>query len=226
MFGQDQKLALRRAEMVQRQLRRRGIRDERLLAVMGEVPREAFLPTSMQGHAYEDGAQPIGLDQTISQPYIVALMTESLELRPTHRVLEIGTGSGYQTAILSKMVEWVYSIERLEPLAELAQRTLDELDVSNVTLLVGDGTLGWPDGDCLMAGLPVPVAFERILCAAASLSVPAAWVRQLANGGRMVLPAGSREAQQLLRIDKAGDVLSRVPLCDVRFVPLIGQAGW
>jgi protein-L-isoaspartate(D-aspartate) O-methyltransferase len=153
-------------------------------------------------------------------------MTEALELRPTHQVLESGAGGGYQTAILSELVEWVYSVERLAPLAERARSTLEGLGVSNVTYHTGDGTLGWPAENSVPSDHPAPARFDRILCAAAGPTAPEAWTRQLAEGGRMVLPIGAREAQQLVRIDKAGDALHRHRLCDVRFVPLIGRAGW
>jgi len=216
MTSQSEKFAAGRAAMVEAQLRRRGIRDAQVLSVMGEVPREAFMPADMGPVAYLDGAQPIGLDQTISQPYVVALMTEALELAPAHRVLEIGTGSGYQTAILARLAGHIYSIERLAELAETARSVLETLGIDNVTVHVGDGTLGWAE----------EAPFDRILCAAAAPEVPAAWVAQLADGGRMVLPVGPRESQQLLLVGKRGEALTRKRLCDVRFVPLLGQDGW
>lgn len=202
--------------MVQHQLRARGIDDGRVLDLMAEIPREAFMPPERRHTAYCDGAQPIGLGQTISQPYVVALMTQALNVRPDHRVLEIGTGSGYQTAILARLADHVYSIERLEDLTARARKVLRRLQVDNVTLHVGDGTLGWDRH----------APFDRVLCGAGSPDVPPDWIDQLADGGRIVLPVGSRQHQQLIQVDKRGDRIERSSLCEVRFVPLIGQQGW
>jgi protein-L-isoaspartate(D-aspartate) O-methyltransferase len=216
MNGESGKSARRRAEMVEHQLRRRGIRDERVLAVMADLPRELFLPADHQHASYDDGAQPIGLGQTISQPYIVGLMTDALDVRPSHRVLEIGSGSGYQTAILARLAKWVYGVERLEELAARAAVTLAALGDANVTLRVGDGSLGWPE----------QAPFDRILCGAGSPDVPPSWAEQLVDGGKIVLPIGPQDRQQLIRIDKASGKLTRTVLCEVRFVPLIGEQGW
>jgi len=174
------------------------------------------MPAASEALAYLDSPQPIGLGQTISQPYVVALMTEALQLAPTHRVLEIGAGSGYQTAILARLAKHVYGIERLAELAERTRSVLGDLGIDNVTIHVGDGSLGWPD----------EAPFDRILCAAAAPEVPDAWVAQLADDGRMVLPVGSRDSQQLLLLGRRGGKPTRKRLCNVRFVPLLGQAGW
>jgi protein-L-isoaspartate(D-aspartate) O-methyltransferase len=216
MAPTDEKHAFRREMMIAEQLRQRGIHDERVLAAMAAVPRERFLPADRQDAAYEDGAQPIGDGQTISQPYIVALMTQELDPHPTHRVLEIGVGSGYQTAVLARLVKHVYGVERLGDLADRARRTLAAMDIANVTLSVGDGTLG----------LPAEAPFDRILAAAAGPDIPPSWIDQLAPGGRIVAPVGERSTQELIRMDMHGDRLTKTKICDVRFVPLIGKQGW
>ena len=210
------RFAARRAKMIDEQLRRRGIHDPRVLSVMGELPREAFMPSEQRRAAYRDGAQPIGRGQTISQPYVVALMTRALDVQPAHRVLEIGTGSGYQTAILARLAHHVYSIERIDELSQAAGDVLRSLDIENVTLRVADGTLGWPEQG----------PFDRILCGAGSPDVPASWVDQLAEDGCIVLPAGPRDHQQLFKVSVCRGKLERTHLCDVRFVPLIGAQGW
>ena len=174
------------------------------------------MPAEQQHAAYIDGAQPIGHGQTISQPYVVALMTQSLDVGPNHSVLEIGTGSGYQTAILARLAHHVYSVERLGELAASAREVLERLGITNVTVHVGDGTLGWREH----------APFDRILCGAASPDMPTSWIDQLIDGGRIVLPVGSRDYQQLIRVDKQGDRIQRTDLCAVRFVPLIGEEGW
>ena len=201
-----------RLEMVEQQLRQRGIRDERVLRVMAEIPRHFFVPDAWRSAAYDDGPLPIGEEQTISQPYIVALMSESLELQGTETVLEIGTGSGYQAAVLSRLAKQVYSIEIIPHLAETARARLAALGYSNVTVLVGDGNLGWPQ-----AG-----AYEAIMITAAAPHIPPALLEQLADGGRMVLPmAVNGDEQQLLRLRKQGDTVTREDLGAVRFVPLV-----
>lgn len=212
--GQDHKTDFRtaRLNMVERQLRQRGIRDERVLQAMGEIPRHLFVPESWRSWAYVDGPLPIGEEQTISQPYIVALMSESLELQGTETVLEVGTGSGYQAAVLSRLAKQVYSIEIIPQLAETARTRLAALGYTNVTVIVGDGNLGWPQ-----AG-----PYSAIMVTAAAPQIPQALLDQLAEGGRMVLPVVVNEGeQQLLRLRKQGNVITRENLGAVRFVPLV-----
>ena len=180
------------------------------------VPREQFVPPQYQRQAYEDQPLPIGLGQTISQPYIVALMLQELDPRPEHRVLEVGAGSGYQTALLARLVQHVYAIERLPELSERAMAALTHLAVGNVTLCTRDGSLGWAD----------QAPFDRIICGAASPDVPQPWIDQLVDGGRIVLPLGGIEFQTLTVVTKTPKGLVRRPVTQVRFVRLIGQEGW
>jgi protein-L-isoaspartate(D-aspartate) O-methyltransferase len=198
-------------------LRRRGISDKSVLRAMDEVPREHFVTAELTDRAYADQALPIACGQTISQPYVVAYMTEQLELEPRHRVLEIGTGSGYQAAVLSRIVREVVSIERYRTLADAARSRLKTLGYSNVTVLAGDGFAGAPDR----------VPFDRILITAAAETIPEALVDQLAEDGRMVLPLGPRSGPQyIVKLTKTrGGELAREELIAVRFVPLVaGQA--
>jgi protein-L-isoaspartate(D-aspartate) O-methyltransferase len=181
-----------RQQMVQEQLMTGGIKDERVLAAMAKVPREEFVPADQRGDAYEDGPLLIGYDQTISQPYIVAFMTEQLRPTPSDRVLEIGTGSGYQAAILAELVADVYTIEIVEPLAKTAEATLQRLGYNNVHLKVGDGYRGWPE----------EAPFDAIIVTCAPDKVPQPLVDQLKDGGRMVIPVGERFAQQLYLLKK------------------------
>jgi protein-L-isoaspartate(D-aspartate) O-methyltransferase len=201
-----------RARMVATQIAARGIEDARVLDAMGEVPRHRFVPASLADHAYEDRPLPIGHDQTISQPYIVALMTELSRPDPGARALEIGTGSGYQAAVLSRLVSHVYSIELVEPLATAAAERLRTLGYENVTVRAGDGYRGWPD----------QAPFDVILVTAAPDEVPPALVEQLAPGGRMVVPVGPQSAVQELRlIEKGRDGrVSARDVLPVRFVPM------
>lgn len=202
-----------RARMVERQLRARGIRDPRVLAAMGTVPREAFVADELRGSAYDDGPLPIGSGQTISQPYVVALMIEAARITPGSRVLEVGAGSGYAAAVLSRIAGRVFAIERHEPLATAARQRVAALGYDNLTILEGDGTLGW------VAEAP----FDAILVAAAGERVPEALKHQLAHGGRLVAPVGSPSRQVLVRITRTGAESWREDdLGGVRFVPLIG----
>ncbi len=200
------------------ELRRDGISDERVLAAMAAIPRDRFVPYHLQPHAWKNVALPIGLDQTISQPFVVAAMTAALALRPEDRVLEVGTGSGYQTAILAQLAAHVASIERHARLAAGATATLRDLGIHNIAIQIGDGTLGWPER----------APFDRIVVTAAGPAVPPALLDQLSpDSGRLVMPVGPHDAdQQLILIVREADELHRHGLGPVRFVPLIGQAGW
>ncbi len=205
-----------REHMVENQLVRRGIKDKRVLDAMRQVPRHLFIPEDMRGVAYSDGPLPIGQGQTISQPYIVALMTELLELTGQEKVLELGTGSGYQAAILSRLASQVYSVERHAALAEQAEEVLAKLGYDNVVIRVGDGTLGWPEH----------APYEAIIVTAAAPDIPQPLTDQLTDGGRLVAPVGSRWSQVLAKITREGDTLTREQLTPVAFVPLVGEHGW
>src|SRR5947207_741920 len=185
-------LARERQRMVQEQLMPRGIHERRVLAAMAKVPREEFVPPESRAASYEDGPLPIGYDQTISQPYIVAFMTEQLRLKPSDRVLEIGTGSGYQTAILAELVPEVYTIEIVEPLAKNAEATLQRLGYKDVHVKAGDGYKGWPEA----------APFDAIIVTCAPGRVPQPLTDQLKDGGRMIIPVGERFAQELYLLDK------------------------
>ena len=200
--------------MVQQQLKARGIKDERVLAAMTRVPREEFVPADERGEAYEDGPLPIGHGQTRSQPYIVAFMTEQLRPKPNDRVLEIGTGSGYQAAILAGLVAEVYSIEIIGPLAKDAQATLQRLGYKNVHVKVGDGYKGWPEA----------APFDAIIVTCAPDKVPQPLVDQLKDGGRMVIPVGERFAQQLYLLEKKNGQMKESVILPVRFVPMVREA--
>lgn len=208
-----------RKKMVDSQIRSRGVRDERVLQAMEKVPRHFFVEEGLQDQAYSDHPLPIGERQTISQPYIVALMTEALELTGTEKVLEIGTGSGYQAAILAELADRVFSTERIARLADRARKILDTLRYSNVLIKVGDGTQGWKD----------EAPFDGIIVTAGAPKVPKPLVEQLAVGGRLVIPVGDRFSQNLLRVvrlsEDPGDV-DEVDLGGCRFVDLIGEHGW
>lgn len=202
-----------RREMIALQLLPRRISDSRVLAAMGEIPREIFLPHDNRDVAYDDGAQSIGDGQTISQPYIVAWMSQLLDVRPAHKVLEVGTGCGYQTAVLCRLVNHVYTIERIARLADTAQANLASLKLSNYSLRVGDGSRGWPD----------LAPFDRILCAAAPAGIPPDLVEQLSPGGRLVLPVGPRGKQEMTVVTKDAQGTTKVEsMGAVAFVPLIG----
>ena len=207
-----------RDDMVRRQIAARGVRDRRALEAMLTVPREVFVPERMAEFAYDDTPLPIGEEQTISQPYVVALMAEALELGPADKVLEIGAGSGYAAAVLSRIAREVWAIERLESLARQAWERMERLGYTNVHIMHGDGTLGWPEH----------APYDGIAVAAGGPEVPQALLDQLARGGRLVIPIGpDPRTQSLIRVrHRADGTYAREDLGGVRFVPLIGAQGW
>ncbi len=205
--------AAQRRQMVQQQLLTRGITDARVLAAMAKVPREEFVPAESRAASYEDGPLPIGYAQTISQPYVVAFMTEQLRPKPTDHVLEVGTGSGYQAAILAELASEVYSMEIVEALAKTAETILQRLGYKNVHLKTGDGYKGWPE----MA------PFDAIIVTCAPDKVPQPLVDQLKESGRMVIPVGDRFAQQLYLLEKSNGQLKQSATLPVRFVPMTGE---
>jgi protein-L-isoaspartate(D-aspartate) O-methyltransferase len=188
---------------------------------MAEIPREEFIPQSWQSQAYADGPLPIGMGQTISQPYIVALMTQELRVNRDCEVLEIGTGSGYQTAVLSKLVKKVYTIERFAQLSESAQAVLGRFGVNNVEFYVGDGSCGWPK-----SRLPASRCFDRIMITAAVPKIPEPLAKQLADGGLIVAPVGYGGVQKLVACEKKANKIIERLICDVRFVKLLGEYGF
>lgn len=208
--------AAQRAEMIEKQLRRRGVTDDAVLAAMLAVPRHEFVPEELRSRAYEDAPLPIGGGQTISQPYIVAAMTLALRLRPTDRALEIGTGCGYQAAVLSLLAKEVITIERMPELASAASEKLANLGYLNVHVHCGDGTLG----------LPEFAPFDAILVAAAAPAPPAPLLAQLAEGGRMIVPVGDADNQELQLVEKRAGAFSTKMLESCRFVPLVGHHAW
>lgn len=212
----DEAFALERDRMLEDQLRRRDITDRRVLAAMRQVPRHRFVRPADRHLAYADAPLPIGKLQTISQPYIVALMTQWLEPQPDDQVLEVGTGSGYQAAVVARLVRRVITVERIPELAAQARKILTELGVLNVEVVEGDGTCGYPD----------EAPYAGILVTAGAPSVPEALRQQLAEGGRLVLPVGSRDGQMLERWTRGGDDFHRERIAPVAFVPLIGEQGW
>ena len=205
-----------RERMVNSQLMSRGIVDQRVLHAMRTIAREVFVPTEWKASAYDDRALPIGHDQTISQPYIVAYMTELLRVEPRSRVLEIGTGTGYQTAVLATLGQHVYTIERIAALSEVAGLILRDLAVNNVSLRVGDGTLGWCEEQ----------PFDRIMLTAGGPRVPGTLLDQLADGGILVAPIGSRHEQHIVRVTRRGPDFLQTQHLPCRFVKLVGQEGW
>jgi len=205
-----------RHRMVERQLAQRGISDERVLKAMREVPRHRFIPEDLWDMAYRDTPLPIGHGQTISQPYIVAYMTQMLHLKPDDRVLEVGTGSGYQAAILSLLTKQVYTIERLEELAERAEQVLKELNYTNILVQGGDGGYGWPEA----------APFDAIIVTAAAPEVPPPLIAQMADGAPLVAPVGPAGFQDLVRLTRQGGGTKVEYLTPVAFVPLVGEHGW
>jgi protein-L-isoaspartate(D-aspartate) O-methyltransferase len=207
-----------RAEMVDRYIAHRGVRSALVLAAMRSVPRERFLPEDLREFAYEDAPLPIAEGQTISQPYIVAMMTEALELAGGEKVLEIGTGSGYAAAVLSRIAKEVYTVERIGQLAEKSAALLGRLGYDNIHVLHGDGTRGWPDH----------APYDAIIVAAGGPQVPESLKAQLKIGGRLVIPVGAdQRLQELVRVTRvAEDEYATTELADVRFVPLVGAEGW
>jgi len=203
--------------MVESQIVARGINDRRLIDTMLKVPRHIFVEEAMASQAYNDTPLPIGEKQTISQPYMVALMTELLQLKGTDRVLEIGTGSGYQTAILAQLADRVYTIERIRPLALKARKALDSLGLLNINLRIEDGTCGWES----------EAPFDAIMVTAGAPDVPGHLIDQLSIGGRLVIPVGNQWEQVLVRVIKGADgTIIREESTNCRFVKLIGKFGW
>jgi protein-L-isoaspartate(D-aspartate) O-methyltransferase len=204
-------------QMIQQQVIDKGIRDERVLRALRAVPRDRFFPEGSRRDAFADSAAPIGLGQSISQPYIVALMTQRLDIQPGSRVLEIGTGSGYQTAILAHVAGQVYTVERLKPLLDQAFERLMSMNLRNIHYRYGDGTVGWPEA----------APFDRILITAGAPQLPRALLlSHLAEGGIAVLPVGPMEGQMLVEVRRHGQELITSNVCACRFVKLIGQEGW
>ena len=201
--------------MLIRHLQGRGIGDQRILTAFAEIPRERFISADLADQAYSDRPLSIGLGQTISQPYIVAEMVRQLQPRPHHRVLDVGSGSGYQTAILAKLVAEVYAVERFDALMQRAQDVLADLGIGNVTFSTRDGSLGWPER----------APFDGIICGAAAPDVPPSWREQLVDGGRIVAPIGPADAQELIVWERTGDTWRKFSVCGVRFVRLIGRQG-
>ena len=215
-MSQSADAAVARAEMVEKQLRRRGITDERVLAAMGRVPRELFVPDGLRRYAYDDGALPIGRRQTISQPFVVATICSLLDLHGTERVLDVGTGSGYQTAVLAELAAEVVSIERIAELADEARERLQGAGYSDVDVRVGDGSLGVPE----------LAPFDAIAVAAAAPDVPHALYDQLVDGGRLVVPRGSRRGQDLVLVVRTAEGPVERASIACRFVPLLGDEGF
>ncbi len=205
-----------RRRMVDEQLKARGITDERVLTVMAKVPRHLFVERGLEGQAYSDRALPIDQGQTISQPYMVAIMTESLELEGGEKVLDIGTGSGYQTAILAELAGKVFTVERLAGLAAKAKKALDEMGYRNIVFRVADGTIGWKDF----------APYDRIIVSAGAPKVPASLEEQLADGGILVIPVGDSVGQKLAVVRKVSGRTKVSRSCACTFVPLLGKEGW
>lgn len=205
-----------RIQMVEEQIKKRGIQDKKVISALLKIPREMFVPEELKIYAYEDTPLSIGEGQTISQPYIVALMTEALKLKGKEKVLEIGTGSGYQSAILAEIGCQVYSVERIEKLAERAKKVLEKLGY-DVKIKIGDGTLGWEEFS----------PYDRIIVTAAGPEIPDTLLSQLSdNEGRLIMPVGDRFIQDLILVIKKGKQIEKINLGGCQFVPLIGEKGW
>jgi protein-L-isoaspartate(D-aspartate) O-methyltransferase len=215
-FGRSPEFAEQRSGMVERQLRRRGIADERVLAAMGEVPREHFVPEQVRRSAYNDSALPIGYDQTISQPWVVAAICEALRLDGDESLLEIGTGSGYSAAVLARLARSVVTIERVPELGEMAQRKLEELRIENVKVIVGDGSRGYPEG----------APYDAIAVHAATPEAPHSLLAELAADGRLVVPIATGSADLLTAFVRENGDLRQEAIGPCRFVPLIGAEGF
>jgi len=215
-FDDKNRYAISRRTMIENHLRGRDIHDGRVLDAMERLPRERFLPDKYASNAYDDNPLPIGMGQTISQPYIVALMTQCLELSGGEEVLEIGTGSGYQTALLAELAERVYTMERFNELGERAQAVLAKLDCCNIDFAVGDGSCGWPEAK----------QFDRIIITAAIPDIPEPINDQLKEGGLIVAPVGGQLTQELIVAKKESGLLTTKTICGCRFVKLIGQYGY
>lgn len=207
---------LARERMVKSQLISRGIDDQNVLRVMGKIHRHLFIEEALEGEAYNDHPLPIGHKQTISQPYIVALMTQALELTGDERTLELGTGSGYQTAILAELSRTVYTVERIRPLLETAKEILDALGYVNILYKIDDGTLGWKDF----------APYDAVIVTAGAPKIPDPLLEQLAEGGRMIIPIGNRFSQELIKVVKVKNTFKEESLGGCRFVDLIGAHGW
>jgi len=210
----NEKFRARRLSMVTDQILERGISDERVIHAMRRIEREIFVPRALADEAYDDNPLPIGNGQTISQPYIVAYMTEKLDIRPTDRILEIGTGCGYQTAVLASLAAEIYTIEIVPDLQNRARTVLEKMGFRNIHFLCADGSNGWPSGD---------ETYDRILCAAAAPVMPTRLRDQLADNGKMILPIGV-EAQDLILIERRSERFITTKMIPVRFVPLIGES--
>ena len=215
-FDEKNRYAIGRQQMLNMHLAGRDIGDARVLAAMEHVPREEFVPAKYAANSYDDNPLPIGLGQTISQPYIVAFMTQALKLAGSETVLEIGTGSGYQTAILAELARRVYTMERFNELSESAQAVLGRLGYANIDFYIGDGSCGWPDNQ----------TFDRIIVTASVPEIPAPLTDQLKDGGLIVAPVGGLWVQDLVLAEKRGDRLEQKTLCGCRFVKLVGKHGF
>ncbi len=208
--------AILRKRMVQEQLVPRGIKDPRVLEVFSKIERHKFIPDDFRSSSYADYPVSIGEGQTISQPFIVALMTQSLEVNPEDKILEIGTGSGYQTAVLAGLAKEVYTIERIESLAKRAEALLKEIGYNNITIKVDDGTLGWKEN----------APFDKIIITAASPRIPLPLTEQLTEKGKLIVPLGESFSQVLTLVEKRADRLQYQQICGCVFVPLVGKYGW
>jgi protein-L-isoaspartate(D-aspartate) O-methyltransferase len=215
-YDENDRYAIQRQVMLEEHLKGRDIRDMRVLEAMAQVPREAFVPEKYAPNAYDDNPLPIGMGQTISQPYIVALMTQTLHLTGTEHVLEIGTGCGYQAAVLGKLAGKVYTIERIAELSEMAQAILGRLGIENIEFCIGDGSIGWPEDK----------QFDRILLTAAAQEIPQPLIDQLKEGGLIVAPVGGEHMQDLVCAQKIEGTLHTKTITACRFVKMIGQYGY